>query len=646
MGLVFRNPARMAQAAIADAWEPAPPVDYLAWAKKNIKFSKRESESHGAYDAKRFAYFDEPLNALSPDDPCRIVTLKKSAQIGGTVLANIFVGGSMDMDPRDILYTHPTEDNARRWSKMKFAPMLKGTDALKAIFPMRPRDGLDSVLYKERKDGRGAILISGANSPASLSQVSMPRQVQDDLSKWEVNVAGDPETQADARSRAYTFAKLFKVSTPLVTPGCRITDNFDQGSQEYPYVPCPDDDCGHMQVLEWENMLDNLDEEHPEKAHFTCPECGGVIEDSDREKMIAGVEWRAKNPDAMRYHRSFYLWSAYSMLQSFEMIARDWIKAKGDPASEKTFWNDVLGKAYRILGEAPPWETLRDRAEESHYARGIIPAGFVLVTIGVDCQKDRVEVQTVAFGPNKQRAVIDYEVIDGHISEPECQAALDKLIAKPIKNVHGRAIVPDLTAIDGNAWTEEVWAWAKRHPASTVIMVRGNPGDGAPLFAKVKKERNRRGKLLRYSSRFFNFGASVLKMALMRNLMKDDPEASGYVFFPRGLEDDYFRQLTSESRKPEKNRRGFTRYVWVKAPNQPNEGLDTMNQAEAAAIRIGIRHPQFDWDTLLAERDCAPEEEQADFEDLLLGGSVKPEPDSDQKKSARERRKEKWGKRG
>jgi hypothetical protein len=30
----------------------------------------------------------------------------------------------------------------------------------------------------------------------------MPRQVQDDLAKWELNAAGDPEQQADSRSAA------------------------------------------------------------------------------------------------------------------------------------------------------------------------------------------------------------------------------------------------------------------------------------------------------------------------------------------------------------------------------------------------------------------------------------------------------------
>ena len=127
------------------------------------------------------------------------------------------------------------------------------------------------------------------------------------LSKWEMNAAGDPETQADNRSRAIEFAKLLKTSTPLVLPGCRITKDFEAGSQEMPFVPCPH--CSHMQVLEWDNMLAQLDPEHPEDAYFTCIACGGIIEEHHRPQMLAGFEWRARNPAARREHRSFYIWS-------------------------------------------------------------------------------------------------------------------------------------------------------------------------------------------------------------------------------------------------------------------------------------------------------------------------------------------------
>ena len=606
--VVLANAARIAQDAIAAAFRPPAKVDYLAWAVRNIVFTKRESPEPGPYNPDRFSYFNEILHALSPADPCRIVTLAKSAQLGGTVLANVFTGGSMVMDAGDLLYVHPTDNNAERWSKMKLTPMLRGTPSLRALFPEKSREGGNSVLYKERADGLGAILISGANSPASLSQVTVPRQVQDDLAKWELNSAGDPEVQADSRSRAITFAKIFKISTPLVMPGCRITKSYEAGSQERLFVPCPH--CEHMQTLDWDNMLANLDPEEPSRAFFSCQACEEPIEEHHRAAMLKRHQWRSANPKMKRIHRSFYIWSAYSFLQSWKQIAFEWFKAKGDPEAERAFLNDTVGQAFKATSEAPPWEALRDRGEASSFARGTLPKGALLVAHGIDCQGDRVEWQVVAFGRENRRWVIDYGVIPGHISEPATRDLLDAQIGSTYPNCVGRQVGIDLTAIDGNAWTEDVWGWAQRHPSTKVIMVRGANRDTSPVLEQVRKERNAAGKPLKYSKRFYNFGSSVLKMALYRNLLKT-PEEPGFIAFPKGLEDGFYQMLTAEKRIAVR-RFGVETFRWIKEPGQPNEGLDTHLQAETAANRLGLRSmPDRRWDFYELREAPLDEEDEA-----------------------------------
>ena len=612
------NAERVVALAAARALEPPPPIDYLKFAEQHIVFSARESQFPGPYNRRTFPYFDEVLRALSPDDPCRYVTLKCSAQIGKTVMMNIFLGGTMFMDPCDFLVVHPTEENARRWSKLKLRLLLRGTPSLDAIFPEKSRDGSDSVFMKEHRDGLGSILISGANSPASLSQVTMPRQAQDDLAKWEMNPAGDPETQADSRSGSVEFAKILKTSTPLVMPGCRITKNFNDGSQEHPYVPCPH--CQHEQVLEWENMAAGLDEADPDAAHFTCISCGTQIDEHHRPQMLEGLRWIAHNPRGASYHRSFWIWAAYSPLYSWGRIARAWIKAKGDSAAEQVFFNDVVGKAWETRGEAPPWEKLRDRAAQSHYVRGNVPAGGLVLTLGIDCQADFVACQIVAWGKDYRRFVVDYFAVPGHISTDGCRQKLSDLLQQTWPNAAGRRLGLDMAAIDGNAWTEDVWDWARRHPKSKLIMVRGGNNDHAPRIAKVKKERNdRTGQLRKWAGRFFNFNASILKMALYRDLAKDDPLEKGGVAFPSGLEEQYFQELTAEHRKPVK-KHGFTTWRWEKDPGHPNEALDTMNQAETAATRFGVRSlPDETWNRLERERETPPVPAQGDIEDLLGG---------------------------
>jgi phage terminase large subunit GpA-like protein len=333
--------------------------------------------------------------------------------------------------------------------------------------------------------------------------------------------------------------------------------------------------------------------------------------------MLAGFEWRAKNPDAKREHRSFWIWSAYSYLQSWTRIAQEWLKNRGDPAAEKTFLNDTVGKAYRAHGEARAWEEIRDRAAESTYIRGTVPAGALLLMLGIDCQGDRVEWQVVGFGRDYRRFVIDFGIIQNHISDPDCRRNLDLLLGKKWKNAFGRDLAIEMTAIDGNAWTEDVFDFARHHPSSKLIMIRGRGDDSAPRLARVRRERDKHGKLLKHSKRFYNLGVSILKMALYRDLEKDDPLSNGFVAFPSGLDDEYYQELTSERRVAVK-RNGFNIFRWTKPDNVDNEALDTLIQATGAAIKFGVYGlSDISWAKIEAEREAPLAHAQGDLEDLI-----------------------------
>ncbi|MET3602167.1 phage terminase large subunit family protein [Martelella mangrovi] len=654
MTMLF-NPERLMFEALANACEPPPPVDYLGWAKSNIVFSERISAFPGPYREDMFPFFSEILRALSPDDPCSIVTLSKSAQVGGTVLANIFLLGTLDLDPCDFLYVHPTEENASRWSKTKLMPLLRETVSVRALFPEAGRDGGNSILYKERVDGRGAVQAAGANSAAGLSMISPRAQVQDDLAKWVYNEAGDPESQADSRSKAFFNRKVFKISTPLIAPGCRITANYLAGTQERYHVPCPH--CHELQPLEWENMRDHIDPQHPELAHFVCVHCGCEIHEHHRQWMVDpenGAEWVAKYPERARYHRSFHVWVPYSPLESWEAIARAWLKVQSGgeddkekgAGAEQVFFNDTLGLAYEADNKAIAWEDLRDRAEETGFRRGVVPGDMLALTIGIDVQGDRVEWLLRGWGRNKTSAVIDYGVIDsragshlpgyrehsGHISEHQVMEALDRLIAKRWPDENGRLRDVDRVAIDGNAYTEDVWFWARRHPRSKVIMVRGDNRDAAPLLSQVREyDKRGRPKKQKWSTRFFNFNASVMKMGLYRDFRKDDPEQPGFISFAIGLGDNFYQQATSEVRIKEKDRNGYPRWVWKLPDGQRNEVLDMLNQSRAAAIRLNVPYwTDEEWDARAEELARQEPEEQGDLEDLIgsLAVSIKAVSDA------------------
>lgn len=613
----------MALEVLAEALEPPPPIDFRDWAQRNVKFGP-ESPIPGPYNRDLFPFFDRILEVLGPEHPVREVVLQKSAQLGGTVLAQIFIGATLDLDPRLILYTHPTTENATRWVKQKWRPFLRQTSSLVRLLPTSTsRDGSNSMLYQERSDGRGSIQISGANSEASLSMISPSRQVQDDLSKWEMNNAGDPEEQADTRSKAFDWAKIFKIGTPLIKTGCRISRAYKNSTQEKFHVPCPQ--CGHMHTLDWENFVGNIDPDDPGSAHFTCPANGCIIEHHELRGMLGRGQWIAANPKAKVI--GFFLWTAYSLLENWEKIATKWLSVKGDPAKEQTFFNDWLGLAYEAAGESPPWEEIKAQADEVGHQRGLIPPGFLLTSLGLDCQSDRVEWHFRGYAEDVRSATVDYGVIEHHIASEECRAELDKLLLRRWPDSFGNFRPATMVAIDGNAWTEDVFDWAKRHPAGRVMMVRGISSDIAPFLAKVKKERSREGKLLKYAKRFFNVGVSPMKAALYKNLTKREPLARGYNAFPKNMEEDFFQQLCSERRTPKKRKDGFTEYRWTKDPKIRNEVLDTLLYADAGAIRQGWRSMTPEqWDRLAAEMEkpLPAVNGQLDLEDMVTQPAAAP----------------------
>jgi phage terminase large subunit GpA-like protein len=194
----------------------------------------------------------------------------------------------------------------------------------------------------------------------------------------------------------------------------------------------------------------------------------------------------------------------------------------------------------------------------------------------------------MGFGEDDRRWTIDYEIIDGGIETERARAALDAYIKRRWPDQFGNYRGLDLVAADGNTWTPEIVAWARPHPGRVMVIRTAQSDSALPLAAPRGSEiRGKDGKPVK-RTRYFLVGASQIKSVLYKSLAITDPNARAYIAFPRGLDDEFFRQLTAEKRKPEKRKDGFIKWSWVKTYER-NEVLDTAVYAEAAAIRRGWR---------------------------------------------------------
>ena len=65
---------------------------------------------------------------------------------------------------------------------------------------------------------------------------------------------------------------------------------------------------------------------------------------------------------------------------------------------------------------------LRDKGKLTRreaYPIGQVPAGGLVLTAGADVQHKRIEVEVVAWGPNKESWSVDYRVFEGDTSRPQ-----------------------------------------------------------------------------------------------------------------------------------------------------------------------------------------------------------------------------------
>src|SRR5207253_10759099 len=76
----------------------------------------------------------------------------------------------------------------------------------------------------------------------------------------------------------------------------------------------------------------------------------------------------------------------------------------------QSFQNVSLGETFEETGEKADPDSLMARREEY---RAPVPAGGLVLTVGVDMQTDRLEVETVAWGQGEQSWSIQYKVLWG-----------------------------------------------------------------------------------------------------------------------------------------------------------------------------------------------------------------------------------------
>lgn len=578
------------------------------WADKYRFLSSSASAEPGRWRTSRTPYLREIMDRLSPYDECEEISIMKGAQLGFTEAGFNAIGYFIHLDPCSIMYIMPTLDTIKRNSKMRITPMIEATPVLSnKIMKARKKDSGNSMFQKDFPGG--TLIMAGANSASSLRSVPIKVVVLDEVDAYpsDLDGEGSPIDLAKARTRTFAKRKLMYFSTPLVHGSSVIEGKYLESSQRKYFVPCPH--CSEMQYLDFKKLKYDKDErKKPINIRYECIKCKKGISEHHKTEMLAGGEWRdtfPKKADKKKY--AYQINSLYSPLgwYSWKNAIEDWLLAQDKADKLKVFVNTVLGETWLEKGEVPEWENIYNRRIQYDITKP--PKAVIMITIGVDVQIDRLELEIKGWGKNQISYSLGYRIIAGETSKSKVWEELGKVLKETWVREDGLVIPVRRMAIDTGYNTAFVYDFCRAHSPKIVTPIKGQETlavmysmGQAVDHKKSRRKHNLKGLVL------YKVGVSIIKSELYGRLKKKiefNEETGkqeiphGYLFFPQEYNQHYFKMLTAEQLQ-KKIVNGYTRYFWEKI-RERNEALDCNVYARAAAAISGMdKMSEAHWDAL------------------------------------------------
>lgn len=609
--------ARAAWDASRERFAPPERLNIAQWAERHRMVA-------GGFKPGRFELATQPVFAYvleSYADPdVREIVLQKSSQIGYSVSVELnVIGFHIHQDPCAVIAIFPQEKSLKKFVNEKLDPTIEETRVLSALIPVKSRNS-KNTLYHKRYPG-GFLALGGGNSIANVKSTDARVVVvsePDDVSK-DVKNQGDGIALAKARCKTFADRKIVIGGTPTLDELSSVQEEMDKSDKRRLYVRCPA--CAHEQTLRWAQVqwLKDADTYHPvygrhrpDTARYLCERegCGALWTDAEKNQAVIEAcgrrDWRA---DAT-FHgiRGIYLDELHSIISTatFHALVTRFIEAehsekRGDDQKLKEFWNGTLGLPYkRKSHQVPQVEFLREKSQASGTAEWTVPAGALLVGVGVDVQRGgersgeaRLELIVRAWGRNEESWLTCFDQVLGNPLEAEVWNQLDKFLGKPIKNLGGGVLYPSAVSIDASdgLTSDAVYHYIRsrraRFPAIRFMPIKGW-SEGArwrEIYTppSEKLDVDSQGKASKYGLKLFMVGTNKAKDLIFARL-KMQNEGSAQMHLYAGMPERYFAQMNNVVKAPGRGRA----LVWQDLPGKPVEAPDCEVYALHASRRLRV----------------------------------------------------------
>lgn len=565
-----------------------PPDDLTVteWAEQNRRLSAESAAEPGPWRTERTPYLREPMNAWT-DPKIRHIVMVAASQVGKSEFLNNCIGYVIDQDPGSILFVHPTTIDAKEYSKLRIAPMIRDCPTLrKKVSDPKSRDSGNTILQKTYPGG--ILTMCGSTEAHALASKPIRYVLGDERDRWALSAGneGDPWDLAMARQTTFYNAKSAEVSTPTVKNASAIEAAYATGTMERWKSRCPH--CGEYHEIQWADIRFEHDEiivagkktYKVRSVCYACPGCGCISTEAEMKR--APARWEADNPAAYEQGtRSFWLNAFVSQWASWESIILKYLNAIGSTRKMQVVYNTCFGELWEDRGDLEDEDSLMARREEYPAE---LPEGVLVLTAGVDTQDDRMEYEIVGHGHFGETWGIEKGIVMGRPDDDAVWAQLDELVFdRVLRFENGVGLKMSMSFVDeGGHFTQEVRMQCRARLGKKVFCIKGMPGSDKPYTAPPKKQKIIIKQTAVGTCWQYQIGVDSGKEVIMDNLRVQTPGAK-YCHFPK--RDDYgsgyFTGLLSEVKVYDPNKK--QPWQWKKIPgHERNEALDCRNYALAA----------------------------------------------------------------
>ncbi len=586
---------------VREFFRPPEKLKPSEWAEQNIYIPVGNAHP-GLIRFDNAPYQREPLDMLANPE-CRKITLMWAAQTGKTNVVNCGIGHFIAKNPQSQIVMFPTQGDMSTWLETKFNSFVSASDILKErIAKPRGRQGVNNQRMKSYPGG--FLMFSWSGSPNTMRGRSAPKIYCDEVDGYEVTPEGDPVNLL--WQRASTFGDnrlLLATSTPTIKGISRVEKSFEEGDQRRYVVPCPH--CQTFQHLKWSNVKWDKGpsgEHKSETAHYECEHCHKAITDGHKLAMLRHGRWEAEKP--FKGHASYHLNEIYSPFRRFRDIVDSFLEKK-QSNDLQTFVNVSLAETWEEHGEKVNPSGLMARVEPFHEK---IPEGGLVLTVGIDMQIDRLELELVAWGFGEESWSMDYRVLWGDPLHGDVWDDLDDYLDTQWVHESGYELPIAAACLDtggSSGYTQSAYDYVKRKRVRRVFAIKGVGGWGRPIVASPSRKRS--GPKQRKVD-LFAIGVDEAKLVIFKRLGISEP-GPGYCHFPESRDPEWFNQLTSETLRT-RYMKGFPIREWHKTRPR-NEALDARVYSLAALKILNPNMPKVRERMSKKTEDIDTEEESA-----------------------------------